>query len=139
RVDRHRRPGERHAEGGDNGGGPIDRRGDGGCIVGVASRNLEPPMLHREGTGVPRERDHVVVLVEGQPGEEPPRGAVRPEHCQLHDTFLSMWRPDTTPKRVHREGRRHRPDCYIGGEGSSPPSNPSRVQTGGGSTPAPTS
>lgn len=50
----------------------------------IASGNLEAPVLDREGAGVAGERDHVVVLVERQLGEEPPGGAVGPEHCELH-------------------------------------------------------
>ena len=84
RVDGDRGLGERHAERREHRVGPVDRRGDRGAVVDVAGGHLEMGMLERERVGVAGEGDHVVVLVERQPGEESSGGAVRPEYCELH-------------------------------------------------------
>jgi hypothetical protein len=60
-VDGDRGLGEWHAEGGDDGIGPVDRRGDNGPIVDVAAGNLEAPVLDWEGVGAAGERDRVMV------------------------------------------------------------------------------
>ena len=45
-------------------------------------------MLDREGVGATGDGDHVVAFVERQLGEESPGGAIGPEDCELHQSFL---------------------------------------------------
>ena len=54
-------------------------------VVNIAGGNLEARVLDRERVGMAGERDHVVVLVERQLGEESSGGAIRPEHGKFHE------------------------------------------------------
>jgi hypothetical protein len=87
-VDGDRCLGKRHAERREHGVGPVDRRGDGGCVVDIAADDLEAPMLDRESVRASGEGDDLVALVERQLGEESAGGAVRAEHCELHGSVL---------------------------------------------------
>ena len=85
--------GKRHAEGGEDGVGPVDPRRNGGRVVDIPGDNLEAPVLDREDVGAAGEGDHIVALVEGQLGEEPPGRAIGAEHCKLHRSVLSKCAP----------------------------------------------
>src|SRR5205807_3253314 len=93
REDGDRGLGKRHAEGGGDGVGPVDRRSDGGRVVDIPVGNLEVAMLDREDVGAAGEGDHIVALVEGQLGEEPPGRTIGAEHCKLHRSVLSKCAP----------------------------------------------
>src|SRR5882724_7951848 len=93
REDRDRGLGKGHAEGGEYGVGPVDRRSNGGRVVDIAGGNLEALMLNREDLGAAGKGDHIVALVERQLGEESPGRAIGAEHCKLHQWFLSTCAP----------------------------------------------